>query len=217
MPPSVLIVSSTRSHADPQEILRIQDTVAALLAFGCSVDLLVPRMSPLLDAALDPGARVFTVPRVPWSDVPPSRPSFRRFLAGALMFFRAVALAARREYTVLHGVNDGAMIVRMLDRVTIRRIPYVAEIRNPFNRRGFFKSPYGAPARALERGTLRHASAVILMDEDKIGCFGRHLPLARTSIIPDPHVELSPDALTVGEFNLAIEHIYRYVTRDVES
>ena len=31
MPPSVLIVASTRAYADSQEILRIQDTAAALL------------------------------------------------------------------------------------------------------------------------------------------------------------------------------------------
>ena len=109
MPPSVLIVASTRAYADSQEILRIQDTAAALLETGNSVDLLVPRASPLLSSVLNPAVRVFTVPRlVPFMDNPPRRPSIRRFLVGALMSFRGVALLSRRSYIALHGVNDGA-------------------------------------------------------------------------------------------------------------
>ena len=42
MPSAVLIVASTRVHADAQEILRIQDTAAALLDAGAAVDVLVP-------------------------------------------------------------------------------------------------------------------------------------------------------------------------------
>ena len=40
MPSAVLIVASTRVHADPQEILRIQDTVSALREQGRAVDVL---------------------------------------------------------------------------------------------------------------------------------------------------------------------------------
>ena len=62
MPSAVLIVASTRVHADVQEILRIQDTASALIEQGRAVDLLVPSTSALLSAALDPAVRVFTVP-----------------------------------------------------------------------------------------------------------------------------------------------------------
>ena len=37
MPSAVLIVASTRVHVDAPEILRIQDTIAALLKEGCAV------------------------------------------------------------------------------------------------------------------------------------------------------------------------------------
>ena len=40
MPSAVLIVASTRVHVDAPEILRIQDTIAALLKEGCAVDVL---------------------------------------------------------------------------------------------------------------------------------------------------------------------------------
>ena len=46
MPSAVLIVASTRVHADVQEILRIQDTASALIEQGRAVDLLVPSTLP---------------------------------------------------------------------------------------------------------------------------------------------------------------------------
>ena len=115
MPPPVLIVASTRAYADTREILRIQDTAAALLAEGRAVDLLTPRLSPLFRSALSPAVRVFTVPQlVPFMDTPPNRPSFRRFLVSVLMFLRGVALVSRRSYGILHGVNDGASVARAI-------------------------------------------------------------------------------------------------------
>lgn len=213
MPSAVLIVASTRAHADAQEILRIQDTAAVLLEMGCAVDLLVPRISPLLTAVLPKGVRVYSVPHVPFCDAPPPRPSLRRLATGALMFLRGMSLLARREYTLLHGFNDGAMVVRAMDRTTVRRYPYVAEIHTPFSTPGFFKGPRAALARHSERAALRHAGAIILPDESLLSRFGSKLPKARVSIIPDPHAEIAPDAFTYAEFATAIEHVYAYVLR----
>ena len=215
MPSAVLIVASTRVHADPQEMLRIQDTVAALREQGRAVDVLVPRIAPLLTATLDPAARIFTIPRIPFTDDPPRRPSIRRFILATIMFFRGVALAARRDYAVLHGFNDGALVARAIDRGTVHRYPYIAEIHRPLSTPGFFKGPRAAIARHLELSTLRHASAIILPDASSISGFGSSLPKARVSIIPDPHAEISPDAFTFAEFSLAIEHIYDYVLRPI--
>jgi len=213
MSSAVLIVASTRVHADPQEMLRIQDTVSALRDQGRAVDLLVPRTAPLLTAALEPATRVFTVPRVPYTECPPHRPSLRRFFTAALMFFRGVALVSHRDYAVIHGFNDGALIARAIDRGTVRRYPYVAEIHRPFSKPGFFRSPRSAFARYLERSALKHAAAIILPDVDTLERFAGKLPKARVSLIPDPHSEISPDAFTRGEFSAAIGHIYDYVLR----
>ena len=215
MPSAVLIVASTRVHADPQEILRIQDTVAALREQGRAVDVLVPRIAPLLSATLDPSVRVFTAPRIPFMDNPPQRPSVRRFITAAMMFFRGVALAARRDYAVLHGFNDGALVARAIDRGTVRRYPYIAEIHRPLSTPGFFKGPNAALARHMELAALRHASAIILPDASTLRRFGGKLPKARVSLIPDPHAEIAPDAFTFGEFSLALEHIYYYVLRPI--
>lgn len=213
MPTAILIVASTRAHADTQEILRIQDTVNTLLAQGNLVDVLVPRVSPLLSAGLAPTARVFKVFDLPGCASPPDRPSLRRFVAGLLMYFRAYALASRRDYIVLHGMNDGAIVARALARTLLRRRPYVAEFHTPLSTPGFFRGPRAAVARALERDAFRHAGAVILPDDETFGRFGGGLPRARVTIIPDPHAELVPEAFTFGEFALAIEHVYAYVLR----
>jgi len=215
MPSAVLIVASTRVHADPQEILRIQDTVSALREQGRAVDVLVPRIAPLLTATIDPSARVFTAPHVPFMDNPTQRPSVRRFVTAVMMFFRGVALAARRDYAVLHGFNDGALIARAIDCGTVRRYPYVAEIHRPLSTPGFFKGPKAAFARHLEISALRHASAIILPDSATLERIGGKIPKARVSLIPDPHAEIAPDAFTFGEFSLALEHIYDYVLRPI--
>ena len=213
MPSAVLIVASTCVHADPQEILRIQDTVTALREQGRVVDVLVPRINPLLTATLNPMARIFSIPKVPFMDNPPRRPSIRRFVTAVVMFFRGVALAARRDYAVLHGFNDGALVSRALDRGTVRRYPYVAEIHRPLSTPGFFKGLKAAFGRYLEHAALRHASAIILPDVATLERIGGKLPKARVSLIPDPHAEIDPDAFSFGEFALAIEHVYDYVLR----
>lgn len=215
MPPSVLIVASTRAYADSQEILRIQDTAAALLEAGGAVDVLVPRVSPLLTSVLNPAVRVFTVPRlVPFMSNPPRRPSFRRFLVGALMFFRGVALLSRRGYTALHGVDDGTLVARAVSGfATVGRLPFIAEIHRPFSGPGFLKGPRTAFARLCERRALRRAAAIILPDTQTLALFGRRIPRARVTLIPDPHVELVPTAFTFAEFSAALRHVYEYALR----
>ncbi len=215
MPPSVLIVASTRAYADSQEILRIQDTAAALLESGNAVDVLIPRTSPLLASVLNSTVRVFTVPRlVPFMGNPPRRPSIRRFLVGTLMLLRGVALCSRRSYVAIHGVNDGASVARGISMfATMGRTPFIAEIHRPFARPGFLKGPRAALARLCERRALRRAAAIVLPDEQTLAVFGRQIPRARVSLIPDPHVELVPSAFTFAEFASALQHVYAYALR----
>ena len=213
MPATVLIVASTRVHVDAPEILRIQDTAATLLREGCAVDVLVPRLSPLFTAALPAGARVFTAPRLPFCDRLPPRPSLRRLLAAFVLFLRAYSLASRRTYDVLHGFNDGALVVRALDRATVRTFPYVAEVHAPLSSPGFFKGPRAALARRLERGALRHAAAIVLPDAATLARFAGGIPKARVSLIPDPHADFAPETFTYGEFAEAVRHVYEYVLR----
>ena len=83
-------------------------------------------------------------------------------------------------------------------------------MHRPFSRPGFLKGPRAALARLIERRALRRAAAIILPDEQTLSLFGRHIPRARVTLIPDPHVELVPTAFTFGEFAAAIRHVYEY-------
>jgi len=208
--PAALLVSSTRSYADPQETLRMQDVVNALLRRHWAVDVLVPRRHPLLTVALPSAARVFTVPRIPLSDYPPRRPSLRRLAAATLMFFRGVSLVTHRDYTVVHGFNDGALVARWIDRATVQRFAYLADIAKPYSHRGLFRGPVSWLARWCESSALRHATAVLFPNEQTLAAVEPPPPRARVSILPDPHAELAPDAFTYAEFGEALEKIYYY-------
>ncbi len=50
-------------------------------------------------------------------------------------------------------------------------------------------------------------------DEQTLALFGRQIPRARVSLIPDPHVELVPTAFTFAEFSAALQHVYTYALR----
>ena len=210
---SALLIASTRAYADPREILRLQDTASVLLTRGWAVDLLIPRSSRLLVATMPHTVRVLTIPRVPFMDNPPNGPSIRRFATGVLMFLRGVALASRQGYDIIHGVNDGAIIARAVDRGTVKRFPYVAEIHEPFCARDLFHGICAAVARHMERSALRHAGAIIMPDEETLATFDGKIPKSRISFIPDPHAELTPDTFTKAEFASALDHLYAYVLR----
>lgn len=185
MKKAALIVTSITHHATAQETLRVQDTVSALRRNGWSVDVLTPSSTPLLSATLGAEVRVFTVPRIP-------------LLRHLLLFLRGVALASRREYQVLHGVDEGAGIVRLIDRMMMKRFAYIAEIHHPGS---------------AGQSTIANASAVIVPSEDALDGFAEPPPMARLSVLPDPHAELVDNALTAAEFADALDGIYTYVLR----
>lgn len=182
---SALIVTSISHCSSAQETLRVQDTVAALRRNGWSVDVLTPVASPILVATLARDVRVFTVPRF----LPCRR---------LTMFLRGVALATKNRYQILHGIDEGAGIVRAVDRMTLKRFAYIAEIHHP---------------ESAGRQTLEHASAVIVPDDETLARFTVPPPLARVSILPDPHAELADNAFTAAEFSSAIDGVYTYVMR----
>ena len=162
----------------------MQDTVSALRRIGWSVDVLTAGRNPILSAMLGPDVRVFAVPGFPC----------RR----ALMFLRGIALAARRDYQVLHGFDEGAGIVRAVDRMTLKRFAYIAEIHHP---------------ESVGEATVARASAVVVPDEETLSRFRAPPPLARVSVLPDPHAELADNAFTAAEFADALGGIYTYVLR----
>lgn len=189
---AALIITSVRHCMTAQETLRVQDTVAALRRIGWSVDVLTPCRNPLLSATVGSGVRVFTVPHLP-------------FCRCLMLFLRGIALASRRDYQVLHGLDEGAGVARAVDRMMVKRFAYIAEIHHPDS---------------AGRSTIAHAAAVIVPDEATLNGFREPPPMARVSILPDPHAELADNAFTAAEFSSALDGIYTYVLRthpEVES
>ena len=182
---AALVITSIRYCMTAQETLRVQDTVAALQRIGWAVDVLTPLANPILTAALNASVRVFTVPRVPL---------FRHIL----LFLKGFALATKRNYTVLHGLDEGVGLARAIDRMTFKRAAYVAEVHHPDS---------------VSPATVAHASAIIVPDEETLAAFQKPPPLARVSILPDPHAELAENAFTAAEYASAIDGIYTYVLR----
>ena len=178
-------MTSVRHCTSAQETLRVQDTVAALRRNGWAVDVLTPVASPILVATLAHDVRVFTVPKF----LPCRR---------LAMFLRGMALASSRDYRILHGIDEGAGVVRAIDRVTVKRFAYIAEVHHP---------------ESVGRQTVEHASAVIVPDGDVLSRFSTPPPIARVSVLPDPHAELADNAFTAAEYSNALDGIYTYVMR----
>ena len=186
MKKSVLIVTSLSHYATAQETLRVQDVVASLRRNGWVVDVLTPVASPILAATLAHDVRIFTIPRI-----------FRPFQKIA-MFFKVIALSSRRDYTILHGIDESINIVRAVEKMKFKKFAYIAEVHYPNSAR---------------KKSLEHASAVIVSDEDVLSQLKGRVPVARTSILPDPHAELVDNAFTMAEFSNALDCIYTYVLR----
>lgn len=195
------------------EILRIQDTVSALLDSGYDVDLLVPRKSALLSMAIRPEARIITPFKTFFSNDPPDRPSLRRCLVKTIIFLHAYHLLSKKEYVALHGIDDAASIVQSLDRMTIQKYPYIAEYLQPFSRHKYKLNILAPFSRMNERSAIRHASAVIFPDAETKDVFNGKIPHARVSVLPDPHTDLVPEKFTFKDFSIALIRIYDYILR----
>lgn len=180
-----LIVTSVRRCFSAQETLRVQDTASALRRMGWEVSILTPSESPILAATLAHDVRVFTLPRL----LPARRLG---------MFLRGLAIAANSGCSVVHGFDEGAGVAMMICRAMRRRLAYIAEVHNP---------------ETVGGRTVRDAAAVIVPDGETLSRFSSPPPLARVSVLPDPHAELAGDALTAAEFGDAIDGIYTYVLR----
>jgi hypothetical protein len=210
---AVLLISSSRVHTNTLEVLRLQDISSALLDAGYAVDLLVPKKSNLLTVAISSDVRIFTALGVPFSNLLPERPSFRRFLIRQMLFLRGYHLLANREYNALHGFDDGSLVARALERTTVKHYPYISEIHAPLSswkkKFSFFKWS----ASRKERSCIKHAAAVIFPNEKTMDVFQNKIPHARVSVIPEPEVEIASGSFTFADYSLALRRIYDYILR----
>lgn len=207
---AALVISSTRVHVSANAALRMQDIVSSLLRKGYEVDVLVPRLSPLIVAALPREVRLLTIPSTWGGALPPERATWRRLLMTVLMTLRAVSLLSRTPYDFVCGLDDGVFAARAADRFTLRRFAYLADIQDPLSVRNRPSGIASAIAARLERKALRHAAAVTLAAEDTLAQFDKPPTHARFSVLPSPHAEMGDDAFTIAEFDALFAKVIRY-------
>jgi hypothetical protein len=124
------ILFITSKAYDPWEgaCHRTRNTLEALTALDYSVDLLtVPQSQPLRV----PQVNMLCVPRLPFCRHIPEGPSVRRFALDALMLFKAVFLAGRSPYALIHGIDDCGVIAWLAGRLT--KTPCVFERHTALN------------------------------------------------------------------------------------
>ncbi|MEI7903087.1 MAG: glycosyltransferase family 4 protein [bacterium] len=161
---------------------RIRHNLEALVTLDHIVDLLTV---PVGQAPQVPGVNIFFVPRIPFCSSLPEGPSVRRFILDTLMLFKAVYLAGRTPYTLIHGIDDCGVIAWLAGRLT--HTPCVFE-RHVGLSHEHVKGPrrlWLGIYRFLERRALKKADAVIGNDTSVIGLLARLGRRSRACVIPD--------------------------------
>lgn len=161
---------------------RIRNTLEALAASGHEVDLLTV---PLGQPPRPSGVRLIPVPRLPLCSRLPDGPSLRRFALDALMLFKAVFLAGRNSYALIHGVDDCGAVAWIAGALT--KTPCVFESHTAFDP-GRVQGPrrlWLGAVRFFERLALRRADAVIGNTPDVVALLARFGRRSRACVIPD--------------------------------
>lgn len=161
---------------------RTRHSLEALVALGYEVDILtLPTGAP----PQVPGTRALFVPRVPLCRHLPEGPSLRRFALDALMLFKAVFLAGRTPYALIHGIDDCGVIAWLAGRLT--KTPHVFE-RHTFaedERVGGLRRFWLGFYRALERRALKKSDAVIGNGPSVVSLLSALGCRSRACVIPD--------------------------------
>lgn len=194
-PRTILIITTSKTHSDAKDALRLGDWVAAFSYDGWNVDILVPRRSALVQATLpmtstldgEGAVRVFTLPPVPF---------FKRHIAT----WRAARLISANKYDLVLGLGDGAIIARSADRTTLLKFPYMAEVLCDT-----------AITRRMAKA-LKHASCVAVPPQTSLAAdLLRAAPKARLCTITEPHYDDHPgDDSSFAAFRNAVRQTRDY-------
>lgn len=105
--------------------LRVRASVKALVAAGCSVDLLV---MPFGADDRIPGVEIHRAGRLPGIKSLPVGPSWQKLVYDVALFCSAFKLALKKQYSVIHGVEEAGVMAALLGLV-LRR-PYVFDMHS---------------------------------------------------------------------------------------
>jgi len=154
----------------------------ALVALGHQVDLVtIPSATPFRVQ----GVATHLVPRLPFCKKLLHGVSLRRGILDMLMLFKAVFLAGRARYDIIHGVADCGAVAWLAGTLTNK--PFVYDVRDASDGKpvAWFRRWTHAVASFLSRLALRRADVVISENADALAVLSQQGRGARACVIPN--------------------------------
>jgi len=161
----VLLVAPQPFFANRGTPFNVRALAQAISEAGYSVDLLV---FPLGREIEIPGVTIIRSPSFPFVSNVPIGPSWSKLLLDVGLSLKAAWLVFRNNYKVLHGIEEGGMVVALLGRLI--KTPYVYDMDScmpdQLEASGFLRTKFLlAGVRKLEFWCVRGSAAVLTVCE----------------------------------------------------
>ncbi len=190
--PRVLLISPQPYFQWRGSPLRVSFNARALAELGYDVDLLA---MPVGEDKQIPGVALHRAPNIIRAKDLPIGPSAAKAILDIALFFKAAALARRRPYQVIHGIEDAGPIAAVLARRHGAKMIFEKHSDPASYKKGFFRNLVMAAYRRVERFSILRADAVIgtgpaLVEQARAVAPGR--PVHHIFDIPSSLVEPDP-------------------------
>ncbi len=156
--PRVLLISPQPFFQWRGSPLRVRFDAQALAELGCDVDLLV---MPVGKDRQIPGVTLHRAPNYIRAKTLAIGPSVPKALLDVSLYFKASALARRRRYHVIHGIEDAGPIAAVLARRHGAKMIFEKHSDPASYKKGFVRNCVMAAYRRVERFSILRADAVI--------------------------------------------------------
>ena len=202
--PRVLLISPQPFFQWRGSPLRVRFNAQALAELGYDVDLLV--MPVGADKPL-PGVTLHRAPNFIRAKDLPIGPSLSRALLDLSLYFKASALARRRHYHLIHGIEDAGPIAALLARRHHAKMIFEKHSDPASYKKGFLRNLVMAAYRRVERFSILRADAVIgtgpaLVEQARAIAPGK--PVHHIFDIPSSLVEPNPARAAQARARLAL-------------
>ena len=156
--PRVLLISPQPFFQWRGSPLRVRFDAQALAELGYDVDLLV---MPVGEDLSIPGVTLHRAPNFIRAKALAIGPSLPKALLDVALYFKASALARRRRYHVIHGIEDAGPIAAVLARRHGAKMIFEKHSDPASYKKGFLRNCVMAAYRRVERFSIQRADAVI--------------------------------------------------------
>ncbi len=184
-PLKVLLIAPQPFYSARGTPIAVRMLAEALGAAGHQVDLLTLPHGEDVDL---PGVRILRVSALPGVTSVPIGPSFRKAGYDVKLLSRAARLLRSREYDVIHGVEDGALIAWVLSRTRVAT-PYIydmdSHMSSQVHERGRLYGGLAGVFHAVEGRALRGAVGVLAVCPALVEVAREHQVIGQVALLPD--------------------------------